>query len=285
VDVEKGSGDATTMAMDPVLAAARAGDRKAMSRWLAQHEDAIYRFALRMCRDEEAAKDVLQESMIAAARNLSSFRGDSAPTTWLFTITRSFCGKQRRRRKGEPAQYEPLVSEAGEEIERAPFVDAARTPDVAAEGAEIDRAITDAIDELEASQRDVLVLRDVEGLSANEVGEVLGLSVEAVKSRLHRARVRLRERLAPMLEPKLPPPSAGCPDLVPLFSRHLEGDLEATTCAEMERHLAICPRCRGACDSLRRTLSRCASGLGAVPEEVRLEVRRAVENFLYSSAT
>ena len=84
---EKGSQD------DSLLAAAQGGDRKALGSWLSHHEDAIYRFALRMCRDEEAAKDVLQESLIAAARNLPSFRGDSAPTTWLFTIARSFCGK------------------------------------------------------------------------------------------------------------------------------------------------------------------------------------------------
>jgi RNA polymerase sigma-70 factor (ECF subfamily) len=261
---------------DPVLLAAQQGDRKAMGTWLARHEDAIYRFALRMCRDEEAAKDVLQESLIAAAKNLGSFRGDAAPTTWLFTITRSFCGKQRRRRKGEPAGYEAIDGDA---LDQRAIVDTARTPEAAAEGKQLDHAITAAIDGLEPTQRDVLVLRDVEGLSASEVGEVLGLSVEAVKSRLHRARVTLRERLAPLLEPGLAP-SPGCPDLVPLFSRHLEGDLEPTTCAEMEKHLASCPRCKGACDSLRRTLARCASGLGTVPDDVRLEVRRAVQNFL-----
>jgi RNA polymerase sigma-70 factor (ECF subfamily) len=270
VSFEKGS------TSDPVLAAAQQGDRKAMGAWLARHEDAIYRFALRMCRDEEAAKDVLQESLLAAAKNLGSFRGDAAPTTWLFTITRSFCGKQRRRRKGEPAGYEAIDGDA---LDQHAIVDTARTPEAAAEGKQLDHAITAAIDALETSQRDVLVLRDVEGLSASEVGEVLGLTVEAVKSRLHRARVTLRERLAPLLEPGLAP-SPGCPDLVPLFSRHLEGDLEPTTCAEMEKHLAGCPRCKGACDSLRRTLARCASGLGTVPDDVRLEVRRAVQNFL-----
>ena len=266
---EKGS-------QDDLLVAARGGDRKAIGHWLAHHEDAIYRFALRMCRDEDAAKDVLQESLIAAARNLPSFRGDSAPTTWLFTIARSFCGKQRRRRKGEPASYVPLD---GEELEARPLVDARRAPDAETEGREIDRAIASAIDALEASQRDVLVLRDVEGLTAAEVGEVLGISVEAVKSRLHRARVAVRERLAPILEPEAAA-APTCPDLVPLFSRHLEGDVDQATCAEMERHLAGCPRCKGACDALRRTLSRCAAGLGSVPEDVRLEVRRAVQNFL-----
>jgi RNA polymerase sigma-70 factor (ECF subfamily) len=261
---------------DPIFAAARAGDRKAQSAWLARYEDSIFRFAFRACRDEEAARDVLQESLIAAARNLPSFRGDASPTTWLFTIARSFCVKKRRRRLGEPTSFVGLDGE-DPAVERV--VDATRAPDAALEGAELDRAISSAIDELEGSQREVLVLRDVEGLSAVEVGEVLGLSVDAVKSRLHRARVRLRERLAPLVEAN-GPPSPTCPDLVPIFSRHLEGDLEPSSCAEMERHLVGCPRCRGACDALRKTLSRCASGLGVVPETIRLEVRRAVRDFL-----
>jgi RNA polymerase sigma-70 factor (ECF subfamily) len=267
----KGSSDDVAL-----LEAAQAGDRKALGAWLQHYEDAIYRFAIRMCGDEENAKEVLQESLLAAAKNVASFRGDAAPTTWLFTIARSFCSKQRRRRKDEPASYVPLDAE---ELDRRPIVDASRTPDEAAEGRQLDRAIAAAIESLDAAQREVLVLRDVEGLSAAEVAAILGISVEAVKSRLHRARVSVRDRLAPLLGGA--PPSPSCPDLVPIFSRHLEGEVDPATCAEMERHLASCPRCKGACDALRRTLARCASGLGDdVPDDVRLEVRAAVQNFL-----
>jgi RNA polymerase sigma-70 factor, ECF subfamily len=261
---------------DGLLARARTGDRKALGSWLERHQAAIYRFARGMCRDDEVAKDVLQDSLLAAARTIDGFRGDAAPTTWLFTIARSFCLKHKRKRKDEPNAHVPFDSL--EQGGRA-LVDPKSAPDVTAAGRELDQAISAAIDELEPGQREVLLLRDVEGLSAAEAAQVLGLSSEAVKSRLHRARSALRSRLAPMLEP----PAAsgpGCRDLMPIFSRHLEGDLAATDCAKMEQHLSECPRCKGACHALRRTLARCSSGLRDVPEDVRAEVRRAVERFL-----
>ncbi len=182
---------------DAVLEAAQRGDRKAMERWLARHERDLHRFALQLCRDEDAANDVLQESLIAAARNLASFRGDAAPTSWLFAIARSFRAKQRRRRVGEPSSYVPLDDAR---LETEALADEAPTPDVAAEGRELDHAISAAIDGLEEAQRRVVILSDVRGLTACEVGEALGISVEAVKGRLHRARVALRGRLAPLLD-------------------------------------------------------------------------------------
>ena len=96
----------------------------------------------------------------------------------------------------------------------------------------------DAISALDPMYREVLVLRDVEGLSAPEVAEILGLSVEAVKSRLHRARVAVRQQIAPVLgavEPAaLAPAEQACPDVVELFSRRLEGEISGDVCAELE---------------------------------------------------
>ena len=111
-----------------------------------------------------------------------------------------------------------------------------------------------AIAELEPIYREVLLLRDVEGLPAAEVAEVLGISVEAVKSRLHRARVAVRERVAPVLAPAtlpIPQPGPGCQDVVTMFSRRLEGEIDVNACAELEAHLKTCASCRGRCDSLR----------------------------------
>jgi RNA polymerase sigma-70 factor, ECF subfamily len=132
--------------------------------------------------------------------------------------------------------------------------------------------------------REVLVLRDVEGLSAAEVAEVLGVSVQAVKSRLHRARISVRAHVAPLLgiapEGGDAPPGT-CPDVLELFSRHLEDEISADACAEMERHLEACGRCRGTCESLKRTLALCRTSPSApVPPGVQESVRRAVRNFL-----
>jgi hypothetical protein len=90
----------------------------------------------------------------------------------------------------------------------------------------------------------------------------------------------VRERLAPVLGPS-PAPTAGCPDIVALFSRRLEGQVDAHLCETMERHLADCARCAAACDGLKRTLSLCASARNApVPPEVQESVRSAVRALL-----
>src|SRR5512146_2203638 len=79
-----------------LIEAAKAGDRGAIDELLARYEPSIYRFGLRMCGDEESAREVLQETMLAAFRNLPGFRGDAALSTWLYQIARSFCIKERR---------------------------------------------------------------------------------------------------------------------------------------------------------------------------------------------
>ncbi len=106
-----------------------------------------------------------------------------------------------------------------------------------------------------------------------------------MKSRLHRARVAVREALAPLLS--VPAPAAGapvagsCPDVVAMFSRHLEGEISSSVCADLERHLAACPECRDRCDSLQRTLALCkAAPLPEVPERVQASVRQAIRKFV-----
>ena len=91
-----------------LIAAAQAGDRRAIDELLARYEEPIYRFGLRMCGDEESAREVLQETMLAAFRNLPGFRGQAALSTWLYQIARSFCIKERR---GVP-RTTPLDAEA-----------------------------------------------------------------------------------------------------------------------------------------------------------------------------
>jgi RNA polymerase sigma-70 factor (ECF subfamily) len=152
------------------------------------------------------------------------------------------------------------------------------SPDDAAHAREIGAALEDAIRGLQPEYREVLLLRDVEGLSAPEVSEVLGLGVDAVKSRLHRARVAVRARLAPLLVEHEEPPTAACPDVVPLLSRYLEGEIGPEQCAQMEAHVAGCTRCREQCDSLRKVLALCQTSAkeGAVPEDVQRIVREAI---------
>lgn len=253
-----------------LLSAAQSGDRAALIELLESRQAQIYRFALTSCRNVEDAKDVLQETLLTLARKLSSFRGDASLSTWIYTIARNHCRKHRRRERGE--RSEPMPS--------APS-DAAPLPDAALADKEHRAALDAAVRRLPSMYREVLVLRDVEGLPAAEVAEVLDLSVEAVKSRLHRARKQVRQQLA-----RLAPPASGCPDILQLWSEQLEGDVSSEACAQMQRHLADCARCRDECDELKRTLALCRTTHAGtpVPPEVQAAVRRAVSDFLDRSA-
>jgi len=268
---------------EEMIAAVRAGDRGALERLLERHQGAVYRFGMKMCREEEDAKDILQETLFAAARALPEFRGASSVTTWLYTIARSFCLKKRRTSKFAP-QLESL--ELHEET-ASRVADTRRGPEEAAAGRQLQIALDGAIAELDPMYGEVLILRDVEGLSAFEVAEVMGLTVEAVKSRLHRARVAVRERVAPILTPQpeagADRPGPGCQDVVTLFSRRLEGEIDGSACAELEAHLQTCATCRGRCDSLRATLTLCKrAGAEGVPPDVARSVREALRKFLDS---
>ena len=264
-----------------LVEAARAGDRRALGKLLERHQGAVYRFGMKMCGESEDAKDVLQETLFAAARTLPDFRGASSVTTWLYTIARSFCLKKRRTSKFAPERIESLEAQAEASFE---IPDARRTPEEDAAARQLRGVLDAAIAELDPMYREVLILRDVEGLAAAEVAEVLGISVEAVKSRLHRARIAVRERVAPILSygaPELPQASPGCQDVVTMFSRRLEGEIDAGACAELEKHLQTCAACRGRCDSLRSTLTMCRNaGQAQVPPEVARSVREALRAFL-----
>lgn len=266
---------------DDLLAAAREGDAAALEVLLVRYQPHLYRFGLRMCGNAEDAGEIAQESLIAMARSVRSFRGDASVSSWLYTIARRFCIKKRRRSKFAPVREESLDEPAGDAARRV--ADPAPGPEQAAANRELDVALTRAIHALEPPHREVLLLRDVEGLSAAEAARVLGISVDAVKSRLHRARVAVREKLAPVLDGPASATRSGstCPDVVALFSQHLEGDLDPRVCATMEEHLAHCGRCRGACESLKRTLAMCRQlPTPEVPTPLAASVKAAIQAFL-----
>lgn len=192
-------------------------------------------------------------------------------TTWLFAIARSFCIKARRRARVETTS---LDDEGAMDVAAT-----SSSPDEIASDREIGDALEQAIVELDPMYREVLVLRDVEGLTAPEVAEILGIGNDAVKSRLHRARVSVRDRLAPLMTPNPPPKGESCPDVAPLLSRYLEGEIGPQQCKELDAHVAGCPRCKGECDSLRRVLALCKNEAtsGMVPPAVQAAVQRALK--------
>jgi RNA polymerase sigma-70 factor (ECF subfamily) len=139
------------------------------------------------------------------------------------------------------------------------------------------------IQSLEPLYREVLLLRDIEGLSATETALVVDASVSAVKSRLHRARADLRVALSAQTPP--PPLPDDCPDIRRVFSEHLEGDLKPSLCAEMESHVRGCLICARECDELKATMSICSSTPSKLPAELALQLKARIKAWLERNPT
>lgn len=274
-----------TSRSDPDLVrAAQAGDRQALELLWTRHAPKVARFAGRMCRSPTEAEDIVQDTLLAATRTLAGFRGEAQVSTWLYQIARSFCIKRRRRGRSLALGAGAQALDDADPV--APQADSDHSPEVLLGQADLGQAVANAIANLAPMYREVLVLRDVEGLTAGEVAQALGLGEAAVKSRLHRARQAIRSALAPVVDdaPLAPANSAGCPDIVALYSRHLEGDISAQLCSQMQAHLAQCPACQGRCDALQRTLALCRTSPGPmVPVGTQFLVRRALARALGSS--
>lgn len=256
-----------------LLEEARSGDGAAVDELLARHERQIFRYGLRMCGNEEDAREVLQETLLAAFQKVKTFRGDAQLSTWLYQIARHFCLRSRRRAVGEPERVEPL-----ERGEAAAVPSGQAQPDAQAHAREIGALLQSAILTLSEPHREALILRDVEGLSAEEAAKVLGIEVSALKSRLHRARMEMRARLVDVLGPSgTPREMAPCPDLADELAAYAGEDIDQATCARIEDHLQRCRRCAASCDALKRTVSLCRQIPGGeVPAAVRAEVRKAL---------
>lgn len=162
------------------------------------HVDQMYRFAHRLCGEPEAAKDLVQETFLNAYRGLDRFRGDARISTWLYTIASRACLRMRRRRKGAPERelsLEEFIPTSNGEFRLQIPIDGL-SPEAALHNKQLRKALDAAIDQLPKKYKMVLVLRDMEGLSAKEAGAIMGLNERAVKSRLHRARLFVRRQLS-----------------------------------------------------------------------------------------
>lgn len=172
--------------LDDDLLSAQAGDAAALSRLLDAHRYGVYRYGLQVCRTTEDAEDALQETLWAATRAIATFRGAaSSIVSWMFTIIRRECYRLIDR---HPETRLP-VSALEEAVSPVPG------PDETFAGRRRAEILAAALLALDPLHREVILLRDIEELSAPEAAARLGISIQALKSRLHRARVSLRARV------------------------------------------------------------------------------------------
>ena len=172
------------------------GDAQAFNELMAQHERRMYAVAARMCGNHEDAQDCLQEAMLRAYRAIASFKGQSSFSTWVYRITTNACLDELRRRKNRPNTSLDVLLDTG----WSPS-DGGNAPEKHALRAERMRKLQEYIRELPEDMRAAIVLRDVQGMSYDDIATALNTNVGTIKSRISRGRERLREKI--MAHPEL----------------------------------------------------------------------------------
>jgi RNA polymerase sigma-70 factor (ECF subfamily) len=182
-----------------LLEGLRRGDPAACRLFVDLNSASVYNVALKLLGDEQEAEDVLQETFMSAFEALDSFEARSKLSTWLYRIVYNASLMRLRKRKQMTAFSLDRPTLDGDGLEmpmRQQLVDWSAVPDDELLTAEAREEMDRAIAELPEALRSTFVLRDIQGLSGAETAEVLGITVQAVKTRLHRARMRLRDRLS-----------------------------------------------------------------------------------------
>ena len=180
-----------------LLADLRAGEPAAYRQLVERNSANIYNLSLKLLGDEQEAEDVLQETFLNAFKAIDRFEGRSQLSTWLYRIAyNASLMRLRKRQQMTTFSLDEPRRESGEEQLSRPLVDWSLLPDDQLLSAEARQEMDKAIAELPETLRSAFVLRDIQGLSGQETAEVLGITVQAVKNRLHRTRLRLRERLS-----------------------------------------------------------------------------------------
>lgn len=176
------------------------GDYDAFEHLVDKYQARVFRHITKMVQDRQQAQDLLQETFLNAYRGLSGFTGASSFATWLFRIATNTCLMYLRKNRPESVEYDDQIenTRGGEFVPASPeFISTPLDILLSSEGR---RKIEEAIDGLPILYRSVLVLRDVEGFSIEEVSKIMETSTAAVKSRLHRARNAVREALSSYYE-------------------------------------------------------------------------------------
>ncbi|HEY5903297.1 MAG TPA: sigma-70 family RNA polymerase sigma factor [Anaerolineales bacterium] len=179
-----------------MLRAARDGDLEAFNQIVLAYQSFLFRTALNILGDEDAAEDATQEALISAFRGLGGFRGESL-RSWLARVVINACYDQLRHQRRRPAVPLEQYDEFDQEMDAAPWLlDPAATPDEQVEERELQRAVQRGLQAMPPKYRLAAILVDLQGLAYEEAAEILRVPVGTVKSRLARARLALRGSLA-----------------------------------------------------------------------------------------
>lgn len=176
----------------------KAGSMEAMEKIVERYEERIFTFGLKMCGHLQDAEDIAQETFLNAFKYLKDFREETKLKNWLFKIAATACIRKRRKKKCEPdyeISLDSFIPQEGADI-KYEIPDWSEDPSDNMMRTELKKIIDAAIHSLSHKYRLVFNLRDIEGFNTQETADILGISTQSVKTRLHRARLFLREKIS-----------------------------------------------------------------------------------------
>jgi RNA polymerase sigma-70 factor (ECF subfamily) len=251
----------------------RRGDDASLEQALSLLQNTVFSFSMKVCGQRQDAEDTMQEVLLKSVSQLSKFESPKALVVWLYKVAKSRCLMSRRRSRFAPKHDLSLEELMPDRQERDRLgVDGGINPEAFAIRSEEAGRLRQAIRRLPAQYRIVLVLRDMEGLTDEDVAEITGLRAGTVRVRLHRARLFVRKELMKSWKPRagrsvdtviwqtavqeLPKP-ARCKTMFAELSNYLDEQLDDSLCDELERHLDGCAPCKAFLASLQATIEEC----------------------------
>ena len=268
------------------------GDDQALDEALALLQSTVFSFSMKVCGQREDAEDTMQEVLVKSVPYLPKFESPKALVVWLYKVAKNRCLMSRRRSKFAPKQdlsLEELMPD-GKELERL-GADGIN-PEMFAIRSEQAGRLREAIQKLPPPYRIVLVLRDMEGLTDEEVAEITGLRPGTVRVRLHRARLFVRKELMRVrkqpggtrVEPiasrgvaTAEPRPARCKAMFAELSNYLDEQLDDSFCEELEKHLEGCDPCQAFLAGLEATIRECRRMPSCAPDRAKaVKLRKEV---------
>lgn len=269
------------------------GEDAAVEQALALLQNTVFSFSMRVCGHREDAEDTMQEVLLKSVPQLPKFDSPKALLVWLYKVAKSRCLMNRRKSKFAPSSelsLEQLMPDR-KELEQL-SADGKINPESFAIRSEEASRLRDAVQKLPPQYRIVLVLRDMEGLTDEEVAEITGLRAGTVRVRLHRARLFVRKELmrtwrarvdkkvGPPQDPSLPPP-AHCKAMFAELSDYLDEQLDDSLCEEFERHMEGCEPCQAFIATLRATIEQCRNSARDCPPREAAKLRQKLMEKYY----
>jgi RNA polymerase sigma-70 factor, ECF subfamily len=266
----------------------RDGNDASVDQALALLQDTVFSFSMRVCGHREDAEDTMQEVLLKSIPQLPKFDSPKALVVWLYKVAKTRCLMSRRKSKFAPAHQLSLdeLMPDRHELEQLSS-DGKINPEAFAIRGEQASRLRAAVQKLPPQYRIVLVLRDMEGLTDDEVAEVTGVRPGTVRVRLHRARLFVRKELmrawAPRERKRVPSSvqlsenlrPGRCKEMFAELSDYLDEQLDDSPCQELERHMDGCGPCQAFVASLEATIDYCRkSGADCAPQRNASRLRK-----------